>query len=76
MSKYTYSVLLFELGLIPPEDMIKMKKVAFFNKLFYTKVKARGNCLKLLRAEHQEPPDKGLFTEVKAFTEECYFLWS
>ena len=65
LSKYAnYSAVMFELGLMPVEDVIKLKKINFTNKLMH--VKAAGMCYQLLRQQRKETPEKGLLAEVAA----------
>ena len=69
LSKYAnYSAVLFEIGLLPAEDTIKMRKLNFVNKLVH--VKGTGQCLRLLMTQQYQTPDKGLMAEVNKYSEQ------
>ena len=69
LSKFAnYSAVMFELGLLPAEDIIKLKKINFVNKLVH--VKEAGMCLRLLREQQKLTPEKGLLAEVQQYAKE------
>ena len=69
LSKYAnYAAVLFELGLMPLEDVVKLKKINFVNKLVH--IKGKGTCLELLRHQDRATPGKGLFSEVREACEQ------
>ena len=67
LSKFAnYAAVMYETGLLPVEDVIKMKKLNFINKLVH--IKGTGQCLRLLQTTNFQNPGKGLLAEVSRYS--------